>query len=238
MKKALATGIAALAVAGGSVAVAAVSPFGAASAQTGSSSTTAPAAGSSGSATPAPRPDGPLEQALKALVADGTLTQAQADAVQAKLDALRPADGGGRHGRGEMGGPGMKAGAGLDEVATFLGISVDDLHTQLESGKTIAQIAGDKTQALIDSLVASANKRIDDAVTAGKLTADKATELKSQTTQRITDMVNNTMPEGGRGGHGHGPGFGPGGPGGAGGQPPASGSGGSAPATPAPSTTN
>lgn len=167
------------AIAAGTLAVAAFGPTVA-----GAQSTTQPPSATA----PAPRQS--LDDVLKALVSDGTLTQAQADTVKARIEAARPQGGhrGGKHG------------AHLEEVATFLNTTVAELKTQLDSGKTIAQIAGDKTSALIDSLVASSNKRIDEAVAAGKMTAEQATQLKTETKQRITDMVNGVKPaEGPRG---------------------------------------
>jgi hypothetical protein len=214
MKKIVSAGLAALTIAGGSVAVAVVNPLSIAAAQTDATTTTqapaatTPAAPADGTATRT----GPLDQALSALVTDGTLTQAQADAVKAKVDTLRPAKGDHDAGRG----PGRDMGRGgpvLEEAATFLGTTAADLRTQLEGGATLATIAGDKTQALIDSIVASSNTRIDAAVTAGRLDAAKATELKANTVTRITNEVNGVKPAGkgpgGHGGHGRGSGTAP-----------------------------
>jgi len=113
-----------------------------------------------------------LATALQALVDDGTLTASQRDAVVAALEAARPADGGrhgGRHGglRGEM----------LDTAATAIGITADELKTEIQAGKTIAEVAvanGKTAQDVIDALVATASADL---------------------TQRITDMVNGVHPE-------------------------------------------
>ena len=64
--------------------------------------------------------------------------------------------------------PGMHMHGGgppqLDAAATYLGISAESLHTQLRSGKTLAQIAngtsGKSAQGLIDALVADARAHI------------------------------------------------------------------------------
>ena len=97
----------------------------------------------------------------------------------------------------------------LQAAATYLGISDSDLRTKLASGQSLAQIAaatGGKTRdGLIQALVADATKNIDAAQASGKLTADQATKLKADLTQRITQMVDATRPAAG-------PGF-PGGPG-------------------------
>ncbi|MEI7619543.1 MAG: hypothetical protein WCK14_13080 [Actinomycetota bacterium] len=127
-----------------------------------------------------------LNDSLSKLVTDGTITQAQADAITAALEANRPAgmpDGGqggpgmGRHhrmGGAGMGGPGKGGpgmgrgrGAGLEAAATALGITADELRTELQSGKTIADVAtakGVNVQTVIDALVAEAKTRITDMV--------------------------------------------------------------------------
>ncbi len=138
---------------------------------------------------------------LAGLVADGTLTQAQADKVVAALEAARPMhDGPGRGGRGPWR-------QGLDSVATALGLTVDELRTELQSGKTIADIAtakGVDVQTVIDTLVKQVQDRIAQAVTDGKLTQAEADTRLAEVTQRITDVVNGKVPvpgPGGPGGH-------------------------------------
>src|SRR3954466_12379960 len=78
-----------------------------------------------------------IENALAGLVKDGTITQSQADKVATTLDDKLPKGGGfGRHG-----GHGGHGGIDLDTVAGVLGVSADELRTQLQSGKTLAQVA-------------------------------------------------------------------------------------------------
>jgi ribosomal protein S20 len=158
------------------------------------------------------------EKHLDDAVTHGRLTQEEADEKKAELpermtafvNATLPAEGehggpggpGGKH--GGPGGPGGRASLGT--VASTLGISEDELRTQLQSGKSLADIAGDKTAAVVDALVAEATARIDQAVTDGKLTAEQAAERKANLTERITAMVNRTPPaDGERRGHRHGP---------------------------------
>ncbi len=119
-----------------------------------------------------------LKDSLAALVTSGTITQAQADAITAAVDANRPTggpgvgDGDGDHAGRGPGGPGMgrhggRGGAGLDAAATALGMTPAELRTELESGKTIAQVATAKSvdvQKVIDALVAEATTRITDMV--------------------------------------------------------------------------
>jgi hypothetical protein len=120
-----------------------------------------------------PEPGERLAAHLQSLVDDGTLTTSQRDAVVTALEAARPDHGGGRHGgrhggfRGEM----------LDTAATAIGITADELKTEIEAGKTIAEVAvenGKTAQDVIDALVATASADL---------------------TQRITDLVNGVRPE-------------------------------------------
>jgi polyhydroxyalkanoate synthesis regulator phasin len=202
MKKLVASGVAALSIATGSLAVAVLNPLGAASAQTGSTATTAPATGSTGATTAAPTRGGALKSVLDGLVADGTITQAQADAISAKLDAARAANPAPEKGMRGVGG------ANLDDIATALGITADDLRTQLEGGATLSSIAGDKVAALTTLLTDKANARIDQALTDGKITAETAATMKAGVPAMVTAMLDGTAPHGGPGG--------PGGPGGRG----------------------
>lgn len=115
-----------------------------------------------------------MQEHLDAKVADGTLTQDQADAMIADAEAHRAERGsedhrgerGGMHGRmgGDAGGPG---GMRLETGAEAIGISADELRTQLREGNSLAAIAdanGVTTDALVDSLTAEARTRITDMV--------------------------------------------------------------------------
>jgi hypothetical protein len=148
-----------------------------------------------------------LAEVLAPLVADGTLNQAQADSVIAALEAARPDRGdhggpgamGGRHGRGD--------GAKLEAAATVLGLTAEELMTEVRNGSTLAEVAaeqGVETQAVIDALVADATTRINEGVADGRLTQEQADARLAGITEKITDLVNNGRPEGGpghRGGH-------------------------------------
>ncbi|WNQ09449.1 hypothetical protein MJA45_17650 [Paenibacillus aurantius] len=85
-------------------------------------------------------------------VAAGKLTQAQADEQKAgltehltqEITGTFPADfGKGGPGRGGHGGPGGHGGFGLhpDKLAPLVGLTDDELKTELESGKSLAEIA-------------------------------------------------------------------------------------------------
>ena len=81
----------------------------------------------------------------------------------------------------------------LDAAASYLGVTEAELRTQLESGKTLAQVAKDRGKSvdgLIQALADSATKRLDADVAAGRLTKAQEQQILSGLKQRITDFVN------------------------------------------------
>lgn len=198
-KTAAAVAIGASVLTGGALGAAFVSPLGA-GAQDGQTTTTESSADSAttDSATATRGLPDFVATALDGLVADGTIDQAQRDAVAAALEAAQPA--GGPGGPGGHGGPGGRhRGPGLDVAATALGMTADELRTELESGTTIAQVAeakGVALQTVIDALVADMNDHLDKALADGRLTQEQADARKADATQRATDMVNGVRPEG------------------------------------------
>ena len=177
---------------------------GGASAQTSpttSPDTTAPASGSNGSGgteQPAPKdPSARLQEILAPLVQKGTITQAQADAVIAAIEAARPADGPhGGFGRGP-GGPGAPGkGFGLDEAAAALGMTADQLRTALAGGQSLADVAKSKGVDLAkvtDALVAAYTKHEQDEVTAGSETQAQADKEIAAFKTRVDELVNGTF---------------------------------------------
>lgn len=110
---------------------------------------------------------------------------------------------GDRHGFGGHGGLGIRLDPGLDAAAKALGISAQDLKTDLAKGQSIAAIAKAKkvdVNKVIDALVADASARIDEARKAGHITQAEADKVKSDLKTRITDLVNNGFPRGPKGG--------------------------------------
>ena len=155
-------------------------------------------------------PEQALATILKDLVTKGTLTQAQADAVTAAAAAAKAAHDA-NHPMGGKGGPlGADRAAIETLVSTTIGVDTATIKSRLHAGESLAQIAGAKKDALIAALVADETKRIDAAVTAGKLTAAQATTLKANLVAHVTEEVNavggkgpfGKGPKGGKGGHG------------------------------------
>jgi len=131
-----------------------------------------------------------ISNLLSTLVANGTITQSQADSIAKAATDLRGAAKALKQNHRDS----------LDAVVTStLGISLDAVKTRMKAGESLAQIAGAKKDALIAALATEVNKQIDAAVTAGKMSAAQATAQKAKTTERVTNMVNNVKYKGYKG---------------------------------------
>jgi hypothetical protein len=129
-----------------------------------------------------------LANRVDAAVAAGELTQAQGDDLKARIAADEfPLFFAGGHHRGLGHGP------DLATSATYLGLSEAELRSQLESGKTLAQIAGDQGKSvdgLIQALVDAKTAELEAAVAAGRLTEAQKQAILADLKERITDRVN------------------------------------------------
>jgi hypothetical protein len=144
------------------------------------------------------------ENQIDAAVAAGQLTKDQGDKLKAAIESGQaPVIGGlggfgfGHHGFGfGHGGPGGPGGA-LDAAATYLGVSADTLRSDLAGGKSLADVAkaqGKSVDGLVTAIVDAQKKQLDAAVSAGKLTQAQATQIESNLEQRVTNLVNGTLP--------------------------------------------
>lgn len=165
-----------------------------------------PVAGSEGER---PDPTERLQEVLQPLVDDGTITQAQADAVIEALQAANP--------KGGPGGPGRQGGRGpgFAVVAETLGLTEEEVRQAVIDGQTLAELAaanGSSAEELVDALLADIKSHMDEKVAAGDLTQEEADAKYAEAQERTAEFVNNTKPPMGPGGPGgqHGPG-GPGG---------------------------
>jgi hypothetical protein len=140
-----------------------------------------------------------LKQALMnrvdAAVAAGHLTKAQGDAIKARIQSGSVPFFG--FGPGGPGGP-HHFGQNLQVAADYLGLTTDQLRSQLESGKTLAAIAkeqGKSVDGLIDALYNAVKKELDQAVADGRLTKDQEQTILPHIREGITARVNGTMPQ-------------------------------------------
>ena len=112
-------------------------------------------------------PGSEVASVLAALVAKGTITQVQADAITAAISAAEVAEHGvaGAPMGGPMGAPQADRVAMDKLVSDAIGVDTATIKTRLAAGESLATIAGAKKDALIAALVADETKRIDAAVT-------------------------------------------------------------------------
>jgi len=108
-----------------------------------------------------------LSDRVDAAVAAGRITKAEGDALKQRiasddfplLGGLHRGFGHGLFGR-------------LEAAAGYIGITETQLRTELEGGKTLAQVAKDHSKSvdgLVNALFADAKAKLDDAVSAGRL---------------------------------------------------------------------
>ncbi|SFB52618.1 Short C-terminal domain-containing protein [Cohnella sp. OV330] len=155
---------------------------------------------------------------LDSRLADGKITQTQYDEQKATLadraaDALTGAfsgKGGGKGGQGGFGG-GRGGFGGLDlkdnaDIASLLGLTTDELSTQLEAGKSLSDLAGEKgvavdtvTAKVVTLLAAALDQRLAD----GKITQTAYDAQKAKLADQATRIVSRTF-TGHDGAHGKG----------------------------------
>jgi hypothetical protein len=88
-------------------------------------------------------------------------------------------------------------------ISKTIGVDSATIRTRLAAGESLGAIAGAKKADLIALLVADKTKRIDAAVTAGKLTAEQATTRKAGLTAHVTAEVDSVGGKGHKDGKGH-----------------------------------
>jgi hypothetical protein len=94
---------------------------------------------------------------------------------------------------------GQQPGGLLQTAATFLGMSVSDLQSALQSGKSLADLATSKGKTasdLVTALLAPAKTKLDQAVSDGKITSAQEQTILTNLTTRLTNLVDNTKPTG------------------------------------------
>jgi hypothetical protein len=141
-----------------------------------------------------------LKQALMnrvdAAVTAGRLTKAEGTALKARIQAGNVPLFGFRGGGG-FGHHGFRHEDDLSAASSYLGLTATELQTQLESGKTLAQVAKSQNKSvdgLVSALVAAKTKELDAAVNAGRLTKAEEQTMLSDLKQHVTAMVNGVRP--------------------------------------------
>lgn len=138
-----------------------------------------------------------IDDQIDAEVKAGTITKAQGDALKQRVDSGQyPLLGGFGFGLRGHGGFGLFR-ADSSAAASYLGISTDELRSELRSGKTLAQIAtahGKTADGLVDALLAAAKQRLDQAVADGRLSSDQEQTMLARTKTLLQSIVNGTLP--------------------------------------------
>ncbi len=126
---------------------------------------------------------------IEAAVAAGRITKAQADALKQRIE-----QGGGarffghRFGRGGLGSDGV--------AAQYLGISAATLRSELQSGKSLAQIAastpGKSVEGLKAAIVSAEKTRLEKALSSGSITSQQEQERLGDLSSRIEAMLQRT----------------------------------------------
>ena len=142
-----------------------------------------------------------LENRVDEAVEDGRLTEEQANELKERIDANEfPLLGTlGFHGHRLHGGPGLGGRLGhfghfelFETAASYLGLTQAELREELRDA-TLAEIArehGKSVDGLVQQLVATQTKRIDEALADGKITEEQAADLEAELGERVEALVN------------------------------------------------
>jgi hypothetical protein len=147
-----------------------------------------------------------LEAALKAAAIDrvdaalaaGQITKDQADAMKAAINSgdapLGVPFGGYRmHGEGHV----FFGGDVFASAASYLGLTQDQLRTQLDAGKSLADIAkaqGKSVDGLEQAMTTAFQSKLDQAVKDGRLTTAQRDQIVAEFKAHLDDLVNSTLP--------------------------------------------
>ena len=147
---------------------------------------------------------GAFEDRLDAAVKAGRLTQAQADDIKKKVEQggvppIGPGFGFGIGGARAAGGPhffGHVEGpvpAGLDAASSYLGLTQKQLIDKLQSGKSLADVAGDQKKSvdgLKNVIKDSVKKNLDADVKAGHLSQSDENDMLGKLNNKLDALVN------------------------------------------------
>ena len=136
-----------------------------------------------------------MEDRIDAAVAAGRLTKEQGQELKQRIESDQfPLFGPPAFGPG-FGAP-HPFFHGLDAAATYLGLSEEQLHNRLESGKTLAQIAkaeGKSVDGLKQAMLADAKSQLDAAVKAGRLSKADEQRILKGFEARVDELVNGQL---------------------------------------------
>lgn len=128
-----------------------------------------------------------IDQQLK----DGLLTEAQATAAKERIDAGRVGVSAGNAIRFSWSDLGY-----VQAAAGYLDLTVAQLRTQLAAGKSLSDLAGEKSKSvsgLQDAIVARATSVLATAVAAGDLTDAQRDSILTQVKNSVDELVQRTF---------------------------------------------
>jgi hypothetical protein len=132
-------------------------------------------------------------------VANGQLTEEQGNALKDRIESgdgpFRLMPGGPGFGRFAM----RHLDFNLETIATELGMTTDELRTELESGSTLSEVItahGSTVEAVVDALVTDAKTQLDAEVADGSITQAQADQILTNLPDRLTQMIENGFPAG------------------------------------------
>lgn len=128
-------------------------------------------------------------------VASGQLTEEQGEAMRERA-GTGPGWFGFGYGHGPNGFGRSHVGAviDLDTIAETLGMTTEELQTELEAGSTLSEIIvaqGSTVEDVVDALMVNVQAELDAAVTEGRLTQEQADERLIETEEHLTEAINN-----------------------------------------------
>jgi hypothetical protein len=155
------------------------------------------------------------EEVLEQAVDEGWLTEEQAEQKREWMAEGLPGRGAKGFMRPGMGPRGIGGHGQLEAVSELLGLTPQELMTELRDGKSIASLAVEKgvdTQVIVDAIIADLQEHLNEAVADGKLTQQRADWMLEQAREQVPEMLDKTFEapaDGGfrRGGPGRGWGF-------------------------------
>ena len=128
------------------------------------------------------------DEQIEAAVAAGRITRSRADTLKQRLDNGRVPFFGDRFGAGGL--------AGRSTAARYLGISANTLRSDLESGKSLAQIAsstpGKSVEGLKAAIMSARKTRLYEAVSSGAITAQQEQERLTKLSSRMEALLERT----------------------------------------------
>ena len=130
-----------------------------------------------------------IDEAVKA----GRISQQQADAMKARLQAGDLPLGGGGEGFGHRHGGGFGGPISGDAAAKYLGLTAQKLRAALDAGKSLAQVAKDQGKAVDGLKVAltdAAKTRLDAAVKSGQLSQEQETAMLGELSSKLDEELN------------------------------------------------